>query len=265
MMSEGLPRTILLSRAHSLYGGLILQEARSQGLRVDAVVLHAVSWRQSYLRSRAYARKVGWLNLAATMLIYAIDARLLDRSSRLGHTTVELEAKLQGLPVYSVAALNSLSTAQLIKELNPQYLLLGGVGIIRDSLIRSVREAVINAHPGIVPYYRGNYVVRWAILNGDPVGVTVHLVDAGVDTGPVINIQKYELPRSRSLVEIETYFEGKRAEQIVHHLLRLQRSECAPEIQSEQGNTPHFSYMPLPELLKVYQRLYRLNGELAEK
>lgn len=248
---------ILLSRKNSLYGGMILREAQSQGLQVDAVVVHAVKWRQKYLRLKGYARKVGWMNLAATMLITAIDARFMASPSAKAHITVEAEAQKQNLPLYSIETLNSSATVRLIKELKPDYLLLGGVGIIKSDLIKSPQKAVINAHPGIVPFYRGNYVVRWAILNGDAVGITVHIVDAGVDTGPVLNIQKFIPPLTRSLIEIETFFEQKRAKQIITHLLRLKRSECNPETQVEQRDLPQYSYMPLAELLKVYRKLYK--------
>lgn len=45
----------------------------------------------------------------------------------------------------------------------------------------------INIHPSLLPRYRGPAPVHRAIRNGDPeIGVTVHRVDAGVDTGPIL-------------------------------------------------------------------------------
>lgn len=45
----------------------------------------------------------------------------------------------------------------------------------------------VNVHPSLLPRYRGPAPVHWAIRNGDPdIGVTVHRVDSGVDTGPIL-------------------------------------------------------------------------------
>ena len=42
---------------------------------------------------------------------------------------------------------------------------------------------------GVLPYYRGMNVAEWARFNGDPVGCSVHLVDAGIDTGPILCVR----------------------------------------------------------------------------
>ncbi len=38
----------------------------------------------------------------------------------------------------------------------------------------------------MLPKYRGCTVVEWALYNGDPLGVTAHLMDEGIDTGPIV-------------------------------------------------------------------------------
>lgn len=44
----------------------------------------------------------------------------------------------------------------------------------------------INFHPSLLPYNRGWYPSVWSILDGSPAGVTLHLIDEGADTGPII-------------------------------------------------------------------------------
>lgn len=59
--------------------------------------------------------------------------------------------------------------------------------ILPPSVLRSLRFGAINVHPSKLPRYRGMAPVHWAIRNGDPeIGVTVHRLDAGVDTGPIL-------------------------------------------------------------------------------
>lgn len=62
----------------------------------------------------------------------------------------------------------------------------GGIGILKGGLLTVPRIGWLNVHPGKLPEYRGNACPEWAVLNGDPVVATAHLIDAGIDTGPVI-------------------------------------------------------------------------------
>ena len=59
--------------------------------------------------------------------------------------------------------------------------------IIRLPLLTAAPHGFINAHPGKLPWYRGRSTINWAIINGEPeIGVTVHLMDEGVDTGDIL-------------------------------------------------------------------------------
>ncbi|WP_103343824.1 formyltransferase family protein [Amycolatopsis sp. CA-126428] len=58
--------------------------------------------------------------------------------------------------------------------------------IIGSDLIDATPQ-IINCHPGRLPQYRGVRPVNWALRNGDDLaGITLHIVDNGVDTGPIV-------------------------------------------------------------------------------
>ncbi|MFJ1767976.1 formyltransferase family protein [Amycolatopsis sp. NPDC088138] len=58
--------------------------------------------------------------------------------------------------------------------------------IIGPDLIAATPQ-IINCHPGRLPHYRGVRPVNWALRNRDDLaGVTLHVIDDGVDTGPVL-------------------------------------------------------------------------------
>lgn len=54
--------------------------------------------------------------------------------------------------------------------------------IFPKELVNGVR--CVNIHPGYNPYNRGMYPHVWSIVNGKPAGVTIHLMDEGIDSGP---------------------------------------------------------------------------------
>jgi phosphoribosylglycinamide formyltransferase-1 len=63
-------------------------------------------------------------------------------------------------------------------------ILLCGSGIIPDELIN--RYKIINSHPGYLPNVRGLDALKWAIYDGQPIGVTVHQLGEYIDAGLII-------------------------------------------------------------------------------
>ncbi|MFF8845881.1 formyltransferase family protein [Streptomyces sp. NPDC015127] len=58
--------------------------------------------------------------------------------------------------------------------------------IVGPSLVDAT-ETIINCHPGRLPHYRGARPVNWALRNGESMhGVTIHVIDSGIDSGPVL-------------------------------------------------------------------------------
>ncbi|MDR1565631.1 MAG: phosphoribosylglycinamide formyltransferase [Oscillospiraceae bacterium] len=66
-------------------------------------------------------------------------------------------------------------------------ILICGGGIIPQELIE--RYVIINSHPGYLPNVRGLDALKWAIYDGQPVGVTVHTLCDEVDAGALIDRQ----------------------------------------------------------------------------
>lgn len=59
--------------------------------------------------------------------------------------------------------------------------------IFKSSILQIPPKGVINCHAGKLPFYRGRNILNWALINDEKeFGVTVHYVDAGIDTGDII-------------------------------------------------------------------------------
>src|SRR5215471_7537065 len=74
--------------------------------------------------------------------------------------------------------------------------------ILPKSVIDVPRRGCVNLHGGLLPHYRGPHVMQWAIINGETeTGVTLHYVDAGIDTGPVIAEARFPIePEDDALI-----------------------------------------------------------------
>ena len=87
-----------------------------------------------------------------------------------------------------VDSINGVTAFNLIKELNPDLIIVNGTRIISKNILNAVPCKFINTHAGITPKYRGVHGTYWALVNDDieNSGVTVHFVDTGIDTGNII-------------------------------------------------------------------------------
>jgi len=62
----------------------------------------------------------------------------------------------------------------------------GYAPILKQAAITQMKNRVINVHPSHLPYGRGIFPLFWALFYGWPTGVSIHLIDEGIDTGPVL-------------------------------------------------------------------------------
>lgn len=77
---------------------------------------------------------------------------------------------------------------ETIEHFDPDLIVLAGfMRILPPSFIDRFSPNIINTHPSLLPRFPGAHAVRDALASGArETGVTIHVVDAGVDTGPII-------------------------------------------------------------------------------
>jgi methionyl-tRNA formyltransferase len=116
----------------------------------------------------------------------------------------------KGIDMLEVKDINSDKVRDFIKAKKPQLVVVSGTPLLNQSIIDAAKGRVINLHPGYAPQYRGRYGSFWPIYNKEPelVGVTVHFVDAGIDTGAILVQQQVDYYTDDTLKEI-TYKQHK--------------------------------------------------------
>ena len=82
--------------------------------------------------------------------------------------------------------------------------LAGFMEILGGPFIRRFAGRIVNVHPSLLPAFAGVGAIRQALDYGVRlIGVTVHFVDEGVDSGPVLLQEAFELPYARDITAIE--------------------------------------------------------------
>jgi phosphoribosylglycinamide formyltransferase-1 len=94
--------------------------------------------------------------------------------------------------------------AQWLIEREVELVVLAGyMQLLSGAFLERFRGRVINVHPALLPAFPGLHAVEQALEYGVKVfGVTVHFVDQGVDSGPVILQRAVEIPAARSVPEV---------------------------------------------------------------
>jgi phosphoribosylglycinamide formyltransferase 1 len=83
--------------------------------------------------------------------------------------------------------------------------LAGFMELLSERFLDHFPESVINVHPSLLPSYPGLHPIERALADGEKVfGVTVHYVDTGIDTGPIILQGSHELPRASDPAKVLT-------------------------------------------------------------
>lgn len=81
--------------------------------------------------------------------------------------------------------------ADHFKQTNPEYILIGGAGILAPEIVTSGK--IINSHPAYLPCVRGLDALKWAIYDNKPIGVTTHIISEEADAGKLIRREKLPL------------------------------------------------------------------------
>ncbi|OCO99075.1 MULTISPECIES: formyl transferase [unclassified Ensifer] len=143
-----------------------------------------------FLRRRA--RKLGWLT-ALGQLATMIASRFGKRFTRNRAEEILATYKVSGtpeplIPLTSVSSINDAEAIAQIHALEPDVVFLISCRMLKAGTLTAISCPVLNFHAGINPAYRGLMGGYWARVNGgaENFGATVHLVDAGVDTGGVL-------------------------------------------------------------------------------
>lgn len=105
------------------------------------------------------------------------------------------------IPTIEVPNINDELCKAFIKERQPDVIAVCGTTVIKPEVFELPAKGTINIHCGITPEYKSADPIFWALYNNEPdkVGVTIHFVDKGVDTGPIIYQQAVGVDKADDL------------------------------------------------------------------
>lgn len=170
----------------------IVFHALDAAFPLRAVIVERRPQPRAFLGARV--RRLGVRRVAGQLLFRALVVPVLERASRARRTAILHDAGLDDSPiptgrVTGVNSVNDSDTERILRDLAPAVVVVNGTRIIHRRLLDALPGTVfLNLHAGITPLYRGVHGAYWALVRNDPdhCGVTVHRIDAGIDTGAIV-------------------------------------------------------------------------------
>lgn len=159
--------------------------------------------------------------------------------------TITRLAWAQQIPVWEVASLSDARTLALLAGFQAEVIVVACFPyLFPPALLQLPRSGSLNLHPSLLPAYRGPSPLFWIARQDErQTGVTLHLLDEGIDTGAIIAQAVFERPDGLAEADLERRCATEGAALLVQALRQLQAGRpWLRQPQPEQGA----SYFPWP-------------------
>jgi folate-dependent phosphoribosylglycinamide formyltransferase PurN len=204
---SGLPRAVVLTRRDEPTLPYVLSTLSPLvDLRLVIEERGASKW-EILKRHARRSRRLGWSYPLDRMLLGVYGRFILRRQAAAHPACKELQNAQRtyrhSCPQEFVETVNAPRVRELLLDLRPDVVLVWGTELIHEHVLEA-SPLFVNVHAGITPLYRGCHGATWAVVAGDfgNLGVTVHRVDRGIDTGGILKQVRISLEPEDNLVTL---------------------------------------------------------------
>ena len=192
------------------------------------------------------------LNPAVTTAPAVSEQRIVNRGSGTGGSVSYAPgvsanplslAVNEGIPAYECGTVGHQKTTGWLKELALDVVCVAcWNSIIPPAILEIPRCGFLNVHPSLLPAYRGPFPLFWQFRNGEKTtGVTVHWMDAGLDTGDIAGQREIRFRDGIRGASAEALCANSGGDLLAEILERLSRGDAIKRSQPSEG-----TYYPAP-------------------
>lgn len=154
-------------------------------------------------------------------------------------TPVKAFAEENNIKVYQPEKLKTDETFNIIKEINPELIVVVAYGkILPKNIIDFPKYGCINVHGSLLPKYRGAAPIQWSIINGDKTtGITTMFMNEGLDTGDILLQDSIFINDTDTADELKKKMSVLGAETLIKTLKQLEEGTLTPIKQDDSQAT----------------------------
>jgi methionyl-tRNA formyltransferase len=179
------------------------------------------------------------LNRHQVVAVYTQSDKPVGRRRSLASTPVKIAAITWELPVVQPIDLRREEVVEQLSGFRPDVIVVAAFGqILPQSILDIPKYGCINVHPSLLPRFRGASPVAAAIMAGDDfTGVSIMLMDAGLDTGPVFTKAQIAILATDTAGSLTAKLSQLAARVLQQVLPCWLRGELTPQPQNEAEAT----------------------------
>ncbi len=153
--------------------------------------------------------------------------------------------------------INTELTLKLLKEIDPDIIVLFGTLIIKDFILKAFPNKIINLHLGLSPYYKGSATNLFPLLYGQPqcLGATIHLAEKKVDSGKILHQFRPDLSEDDNLHDTGNKVIKRAGRQLPEILKLYFQGKIIPQIQMNSGRVCRNSDLSPDKLRNIYDNI----------
>ncbi len=234
---------------------LNIQKEKTALVIVKHVIGPFYRWVRSFVKLSSIDRKALKYEKESVLKAESLVNKYIDK--------LGVNGRPKDVEYLEVASLNSSMAVNAVVKAEPDLCVVLGTSILRSRMISIPKIGTINAHTSVLPEYRGARSEFWQCFNQDynNVGITLHFIDIGVDTGNILFQKKQEVgdnPDPNMLRANNTFAVLENYVPIIQKVLN---GEIKPKKQ-DAGTTPAYRFRDMSEekRLTLYKRLVSANG-----
>ena len=165
--------------------------------------------------------------------VFAQPDKPVGRKQVLTSPPVKVCAESYNIPVYQPNSVRTGEALEIIKEINPDVIVVVAYGkILPKEILEAAKYGCVNGHASLLPKYRGASPIQWCIVCGETeTGVTTMLMDEGMDTGDILETVTVKIGDNETAEELFERLSDISADLMLSTINKLEKGEITPKKQ----------------------------------
>ena len=170
--------------------------------------------------------------------VYTQPGKRAGRDQEISESPVRIMAEGKNIPVFEPDKFDENSVAEL-RKINPELIIVAAYGkILPKAVLDMPRLGCINIHGSILPKFRGPSPIQNALLDGETeTGVTLILMDEGIDTGKILAQDKLAIGPNETFPELSEKLAEMSSKLVAETVPRWINQEIIPKPQDNSKAT----------------------------
>jgi methionyl-tRNA formyltransferase len=181
------------------------------------------------------------------------DAAQGRSRSKLVPPPIKVVAEAEDLTIFQPEKPTDGAFLLRLRELKPDIGVVVAYGhILKQELLDLPPRGMLNVHPSLLPGLRGAAPVEWAIIRGfETTGVSIMLLDAGMDSGPVLHQIPHRIDADITAGELSAHLAEMGAQALIETLAMLDQSDPPPAPVPQNESRATFAPKLTRELARI--------------